>query len=390
MRKSRKRKAYIAFLSLAVFMLVFSSFTSYAAVSSNDASIILTQQKPSSVSGWIRFSRLSSSFGWVSQAPGSLRTNSVAYFFRSVQNFDRSSSFGSNADTLVLYNYTNNIWWETSFVYRISLTLQFNPIYFDYMLTSDWSKILLVFPVDFPPSGDFEASDFSYYFYNGYAPSSYTIDESNTFVTFNYMIPIYPSTSFSQSDVTNGHIVTNGFGIMDSGSGMVMGTSDGSIYRYSQTFIFLNPPVVDVFTPDQYNTLVQQGAIDSLSNMIDQSTGRVISAIDDQTSEIIGGINDAADSIINAGDPIDLSLLENAHQVEDQLINGLYSTSPFSMTAVQSFATRLTSLQNSIGSSAGWTSDWLQYVFEQNIFVQQMIGWSLCCVIMYMSLKAVF
>lgn len=395
MIKLKKRKFIKVFSVTLLALVICVSFpiVSFGAVSDYDASIILSQQKPASVHGWLRPTRSSSIYDYLYQSQGSFTYPSTAWF-RSVQNFDYAYSFSTSADTLVFYKYTNNIQWETDLVYSIVFDIQFSPAYSDYIPVSDWSKLLLVFPVDYAPSANFSPSEYSYYFYNGFAPSSYAVGSSGTFIRFTYNIPIYPSSTFSRSEIYNGHITTNGFGLLDSGTGMVHATQslDGTYFRYSETFIFRSAPVVNVYTPDQFSSVAISGAIGGLSQQIDNSTTQIIDSIDSGFDEVNDNLNEiiSGDNLPDMDTPLNDVVAEVQSSFEDYKDLHDFWFSASRQTDVSNILTATRTAIEPYHRALTAFTNWFNYTYENVSVLYVLVGFVISMLFCYALMRLLF
>lgn len=382
MRRSKKR---VFVMLVVIFVTSFGSTLFSSAFSPNDAATVISTVKPDSSTFWIQR-------GSSSAFPFELGTSNLSkpssQWFRNVGGFNYSSSFGGvNVSSLTYFSYDNQLLeWTPGFVY--SITINFRMSTFEDATEDQASNLLLVFPVGSVPTTTFSGSDYKSYFYNGFAPSRvYKRTASQFDITYN--VPVYPETTFSRSTLQNGIYYSTGFGFLDSHSGMIIsGQQPSGSWVYQQTFIFVDAPVVSVYTPEQFQTQSTLQSLGGLSEQIDFATGQVISAIDNQTSEIIGGINNAVDDLLDAGDPVDSSGLTNFHNKEQQLGNAIVSTMPFSASAVAGFFD--TDHLQSVLVGANTVRDWLQYVYDHNQFVWTLVSVAIAYHCLNMVLKSLF
>ena len=249
-RRKHLKVYKLSVLSLTVIMaFVFSAFPSFA-LSSDDASVILSTLKPSSVYAWLCRGH-SNNFTYVKQLQSPTLTYPSLFKFRSQAYFDYTSSFGSTQNiTLTYFEYNQVFEYEAGYVYSIDITFSLQPSQSDYIADADLSKFLFVLPVGNVPYNDFGYGSYSTYFYNGYAPAK--VVKSSTNVVLTYNIAVYPETTFSRSIPSNGVYEMAGFALQDFGTGLVHSTQspDGTYYRYTQLLICQSLDC-NVYTSDQ-------------------------------------------------------------------------------------------------------------------------------------------
>lgn len=294
-------------------------------------------------------------------------------------NFDNDSNVvAGRYVNFMAWKYNSTLDFDVDYVYQFILSFRWRNTQSTSYVGIDFSKWYLTFITDYSILAPLHSLPYST-LKNGsvmFQPSGYIVNGAYVYLTYN--VPIYPETLFSSVDPeVDGdriYIPIQGLGLYNDASGAQYAVTNNGVTRIQYEVFSQTSSSVRVYTPDEWSSHVQQQGFEDLSTTIQQAS-----------SDIQGAIEDAADSIINAGDPVDMSGLDNYHDQESALVHSILSTAPYDPDDASAIFN--TSNWGTLLKGATFTNNWYNYVFANNSLIGFLLTLGMAFAIVHQALK---